>query len=186
MNKPSKIKVWDLFVRLFHWLLVISFTISWFTQEQQYETHLWAGYAVLILIGLRIVWGFFGSNHARFSSFVPGPKNLMRYVQSLIAHNSSRYIGHNPAGGVMIILMLLTLLTITVSGIALDGAENWSGPLAEYNLFHYTDQIKSLHILSTDAMLALIVLHLLGVIHSSILHRENLLRAMISGYKSAD
>jgi cytochrome b len=186
MNKPSTIKVWDIFVRLFHWLLVASFAISWFTQEQQYENHLWAGYTVLTLICLRTVWGFVGSTYARFKNFIPTPKVLINYVHSIITKRSPRYIGHNPAGGIMIVLMLLTLLTITSSGIALDGAENWSGPLAEFNLYHYTDQIKSLHIMSTNVLLALIVLHLLGVLHSSISHRENLVKAMISGHKSTE
>lgn len=186
MTTDNKFKVWDLFIRVFHWTLVASFSVAWLTQEQQYQPHLWFGYTVIALVAMRILWGFVGSRHARFSDFVTGPVTLWRYLRSMLSGQSRRYLGHNPAGGMMIVLMILTLLTIGISGIALDGAENWSGPLANYNLFHYTEQIKQLHSLSTDLMLLWIALHLLGVLYSSIIHHENLVKSMISGYKSTD
>lgn len=183
MNKSSLIPVWDPFVRLFHWFLVAAFISSWLTQEQQYNLHLLAGYATLGLICLRIVWGLTGTQYARFSDFIYSPFTIYAYMKSLATGRSKRYIGHNPAAGVMIFALLAGLLSVTLSGIALDGAENWSGPMAEMGLHHYTRLIQSIHIVSTWLLLILIVLHLLGVLHSSLTHRENLVLAMITGRK---
>lgn len=183
MNKTSLIPVWDPFVRLFHWLLVAAFVSSWLTQEEQYNMHLLAGYATLELVCLRFVWGMIGTQHARFTDFAYSPFTIYAYMKSTAAGHSKRYIGHNPAAGVMIFAQLTGLLFVTISGIALDGAENWAGPMAEMNLYHYTGQIQSIHVQSTNLLLILIVLHLLGVLHSSLTHHENLIRAMITGKK---
>ena len=186
MNKTSLITVWDPFVRLFHWLLVVAFFASWLTQEEYYKLHLQTGYAVLALVSLRIAMGFMGSKHARFSDFIYSPSNILTYVKSLKQAECKRYVGHNPAAGLMIITMLLALLTVTISGVALDGAENWSGPLSEMNLYRHTYLIESIHELSSDTLLILIVLHLAGVTFTSLKHRENLVKAMITGKKRAD
>lgn len=183
MRKPTLVPVWDPFVRLFHWLLVVAFVSSWLTREQQYNLHLLAGYATLILISLRFVWGLIGTRHARFTDFAYSPSTIYAYMKSLTVGRSKRYLGHNPAAGVMIFAQLAGLLAVTISGIALDGAENWSGPMAGMNLYHYTGLIQSTHVVSTWLLLILIFLHLLGVIHSSLTHHENLVRAMITGSK---
>ena len=186
MNKTTLIPVWDPLVRLFHWLLVAAFVISWLTQEEDYNLHLQAGYTVMGLVCLRIVWGMAGPKHARFTDFVYSPSAVLAYLQSLAGGRAKRYTGHNPAGGAMVVLLLLSLLTVSLSGIALDGAENWAGPLAEMNLYRHMELIHSLHLLSTDLLWLLIGLHLLGVLHASLAHRENLVRAMITGRKSTD
>lgn len=183
MKKPSLIPVWDPFVRFFHWLLVAAFVSSWLTREQQYDLHLLTGYTTLILISLRFVWGFIGTRHARFTDFAYSPSTIYAYMKSLAVVRSKRYLGHNPAAGVMIFAQLAGLLAVTISGIALDGAENWSGPMAEMKLYLYTGQIQSIHVQSTWLLLILIFLHLLGVIHSSLTHHENLIKAMITGRK---
>ena len=183
MKKNRYITVWDPFVRIFHWLLVASVAVSWITQEQQYNLHLQAGYAALGLICLRLIWGFSGPKYARFSDFLYSPSSLISYLKSMAGHHCKRYTGHNPAGGIMIALLLTSLFIVTLSGIALDGAENWSGPMSGMNLFHYTSQIQTIHLVSSKLLLALIALHLLGVLHASLLHKENLVRAMITGRK---
>ncbi len=185
MAKPELILVWDPLIRLFHWLLVVSFAIAWYTQEGDYELHIITGYSILGLVGFRLLWGIIGPSHARFSDFIKGPRELLIYALSLHKRSIKRYLGHNPAGGFMIIVFLLGLLTVTISGIALDGAENWSGPLANMGLFRYKETILQLHDWSTNILLILIPLHLLGVIHASVQHRENLIKSMFSGYKRA-
>jgi cytochrome b len=157
--------------------------LSWFSGEEYYRLHLQAGYAVLTLVGLRLVWGFVGPRHARFSDFIRSPATILGYLKSLPGSHRQRYLGHNPAGGAMVLVMLAGCLVVTLSGIALDAAENWSGPLAGMNLFRYTGLIKSIHSASTDLMLGAVAIHLLGVGVSSLLHRENLVKSMLTGNK---
>lgn len=177
------VKVWDPLVRLFHWALLAACVLAYLTQEENYDLHLYTGYAVLGLVVFRVFWGLAGPRHARFSDFVRGPRALLGYLQGLWRRSAPRYLGHNPAGGVMVILLLIVLLTIGVSGVALDAAENRAGPLAATRLFLYRDQILELHVVATDIGLVLVALHLLGVLHASVAHRENLVRAMFTGRK---
>lgn len=179
------IPVWDPFVRLFHWLLVAAFLTSWLTQEEHYNLHLQAGYATLVLVCLRIAWGTVGTHYARFTNFICSPSCVYAYLKSIADGSSERFIGHNPAGGAMIVAQIAGLLTVTISGIALDGAENWSGPFAEMGFYRHTPMIHAIHVQSTNLLLVLIVMHLLGVVHTSLAHRENLVRAMITGKKRA-
>jgi len=161
------IPVWDPLVRLFHWLLVAAFATSWLTQEEHYNLHLQAGYASLGLVCFRMAWGMVGPRYARFTDFIYSPSAIYAYLKSIAGGGSKRFIGHNPAGGAMIIAMIAGLLTVTISGIALDGAENWSGPLAEMGLYRHTALIQSIHVLSTDLLLVLIAMHLLARISHS-------------------
>ena len=170
-------------IRLFHWALAASFGVSWLSGEEYYNLHLQAGYAVLGLICVRVLWGFTGSKHARFSDFTHSPASVIAYLRALPGSKRKRYIGHNPAGGAMVLLMLAGLFVVTLSGIALDAAENWSGPLAGMSLFHYTSLIESIHSMSTDLLLGAVLIHLLGVGVSSLMHRENLVKSMLSGKK---
>ena len=182
-QRPLTTPVWDPLIRLFHWSLVGACLLAYFTQEENYQLHLVSGYTVLGLVCFRLVWGFVGPVHARFGDFLVSPTTVFGYLRDLPTGRARRYLGHNPAGGVMIIAMLCTLLILAVSGIALDAAENRSGPLAGTRLFIYTDVIVEIHRLFTHIISVLVPLHLLGVVVSSHLHRENLVRAMISGRK---
>jgi len=179
----SRVRVWDPFVRPFHWGLVGAFTIGWLTQEQDYWWHLVAGYTVLTLVVLRVLWGFLGPRYARFSDFVRGPAAVLGYLVRLGRGRAPRFIGHNPAGGAMILALLAAMLAVTISGVALDAAENLAGPLGDTTLFLYTDGIARIHLLATDLSPVLIALHLLGVLSASLAHRENLIVAMIVGTK---
>ena len=188
MNPPrpeTEIRVWDPLVRLFHWSLVVAFAIAYFTQEREYELHRISGYIVLGLVGFRVIWGVVGPKHARFSDFLYPPSSTLRYLAGLPGGRSRRYLGHNPAGGMMVVAMLLSLAALTLSGIALDAAENRTGPLTGMRLFLYAGIIADLHEFFTDLMLLLIPLHLLGIYLSSRAHRENLVVAMVTGRKRA-
>jgi len=183
MPENSKIKVWDPLVRLFHWSLVIACITAYITQEENYELHLQSGYLIIGLICFRTIWGFIGPVHARFSDFIYSPVTLINYLKASRNHQAKRYLGHNPAGGIMVVLMILILFIITLSGIALDAAENRAGPLSGTQLFLYTDIISMIHNLSTHIASAMVVLHVLGVIFSGKAHSENLTLAMITGNK---
>jgi len=182
-SEENRIKVWDPLLRLFHWSLLIAFVIAYLTQEEEYELHLMAGYVVLGLVCFRVVWGLVGSRRARFSDFVFPPAVTLRYLGDVIRGQARRYLGHNPAGGMMVLAMLISLLVIGISGVALDAAENRAGPLVGMKLFLYADVISEIHELFTDIISVLIPLHLLGVFFSSRAHQENLVRAMIDGRK---
>jgi len=182
-NNPQLIKVWDPLVRLGHWSLVVAFLVCYFTQEQEYELHLTSGYVVLSIILIRILWGFVGTRYARFSNFVYSPTKILRYLKGFIQNHSPAYTGHNPAGGLMIILLFLGNLVIAISGIALDAAENRAGPLGDTHAFMYLSYIENTHVWATNVTVGLIILHILGVATAGFIHRENLARAMITGKK---
>jgi cytochrome b len=110
------IRVWDPFVRVFHWGLVAAFVLAWFTADENEALHEWAGYAVLALIAVRVVWGFVGTRYARFGQFVRGPRAVTAYLRDIMRGQEPRYIGHNPAGAAMILAILLT-----ISGTAFTG-----------------------------------------------------------------
>jgi cytochrome b len=168
----SKILVWDAPVRTFHWLLALCFAGAyWSAQSESWRLlHVTLGYTMGALIAFRLVWGVLGTRYARFGSFVRGPSVLMRYVKAMLAGKPAHYIGHNPAGGVAIVLMLLVGAAIVASGYAVynDIGADWLGALHEG---------------AANAMLLLVGVHLAGVALVSFMHRENLPRAMFTGTK---
>ena len=127
--RTNKIKVWDILIRVFHWSLVLAFVIGYLSGEEESDIHIYAGYTVLGLIIFRFVWGFIGSRYARFSSFVSAPADTLTYLKKL-PDKPRRYIGHNPAGGLMVVLMLITLFVVSVSGLKVYAIEEGKGPLA--------------------------------------------------------
>ena len=186
MNDAAMVKVWDLFVRVFHWTLVATFIVAYVTAEDFEELHAWVGYLILALVVVRIVWGFIGSPHARFSSFVTTPAAAFAYARDAMGGRASRFLGHNPAGGLMIVLMLIGLIAITVSGIALYAVDEGEGPLAFLlagageSMEHLLEEV---HEVLVNLMLGLIAVHIAGVVVESLVHRENLVRAMFTGDK---
>ncbi len=130
MNALAEIKVWDPLVRLFHWALVAAFFIAYFTQDEWLRWHVIAGYTVTGLLLFRLVWGFVGPRYARFSDFVYPPATALSYTLQALRGEAARYIGHNPAGGAMVMFLLLSLTLTAVSGLLLYGADAWQGPLA--------------------------------------------------------
>jgi cytochrome b len=130
-NAHSKqVYVWDTFVRLFHWTLVVAFTIAYFTEDDLLRLHVWAGYVVGALVVARVVWGFVGPSHARFSDFIYDPSTTLRYVRDLILFRAERHLGHSPGGGAMVVLLLFFLTATVVSRLVVYGGEHQAGPLA--------------------------------------------------------
>jgi cytochrome b len=209
MNDTSTIKVWDIAVRLFHWSLVVFFALAYFTGEGEEggsneALHAYAGYAIIALLIFRIFWGFVGSRHARFSDFIFTPGAILAYIKGMFAGRPKRYLGHNPAGGIMVLLMLVSLIAVSWTGLKAYQAEG-KGPLAaapaitigvptaraegwgeEEENEGGEEFWEEAHEASVNLMLLLIVLHLGGVALSSMLHRENLARSMVTGRKKPD
>ncbi len=189
MSAASQIRVWDPLVRFFHWSLVSAFTIAFITEEDLLSVHVMAGYLIVVLLGIRFVWGFIGTQHARFSDFVYSPANIMRFLKDTLTLRARRYLGHNPAGGAMVILLMLSLLVTTLSGVLLYGAEDMAGPAA--SLFSqptgaWGGVIEAVHELFANFTLLLVGIHVVGVLVESLIHKENLVSAMLSGLKSSN
>lgn len=125
-----KVYVWDLFVRVFHWSLLALFVTSYVTGEEEHWFHSYSGYAIFSLVMLRIVWGFAGSRYARFTEFVYSPVTILGSLKAIASGSSARFLGHNPAGGAMVLAMLLSLMVITLSGMKLYAIEEDKGPFA--------------------------------------------------------
>ena len=170
--KRSSVVVWDPFVRLFHWSLVLSVFTAWWTGDDYKSLHLASGYVAGGLIVARLLWGFFGPRYARFSQFVRGPGVVVGYLKAMMRGQVPRYLGHNPAGGAMIVA-LLTIL----SGVGFTG---W---LLTTDAFWGTVTMERIHETLVDIVLALVCVHVLGVIVMSTKHGENLVRSMLTGRK---
>jgi cytochrome b len=169
------VRVWDPLVRVVHWSVVVAFVVAWFSHGGYLRVHRLAGYAITVLVAVRIVWGFVGSPHARFADFISGPGKLGTYFVLLARGREPRHLGHNPAGGVMIVVLLVLLAALCATGIVLDTP--W---------FRDDGDMKEVHDLLTDAMLVCTVLHVAGVAFTSWRQRENLVAAMITGRKRAN
>lgn len=183
----KQVKVWDIFVRLFHWSLVASFIIAYLTEEELLSLHLAAGYAVAGLVALRLLWGFIGTRHARFSDFVYRPAQVRAFLRDTLRLRARRYIGHNPAGGAMILLMLASLALTSISGMALYGMGESAGPLAMLGRSWggFAEPMEELHEFFANLTLLMVLIHVAGVLVESLIHRENLVKAMLTGLKRA-
>ena len=206
MKEKEQVKVWDIAIRVFHWSLVALFFISYLTGDEGGIVHAYMGYGVIGLLVFRLVWGVIGTKHARFWDFVYAPETTKRYARSLISGKPIHYLGHNPLGGWMVILLLIFLSAVSWSGLEAYGAEG-HGPLANQSDSFigraFADEDKNedadesetgetagsevweeIHEVLANLTLILVLLHVAGVLVSSLMHKENLVRAMISGYKN--
>ncbi len=182
MESQELVKVWDLPLRIFHWLLVAGFFIAYLTEDDLLTVHVWAGYLVTGLLVFRLIWGFVGNDYARFSSFLCSPAKSIAYLKDLIALKTQRYLGHNPAGAAMIVLLLINVLVTVITGFAVYGADQAAGPLAAIG----SDNEKiweEVHEFFANFTLVLVVVHIIGVAVESYIHHENLSRAMVHGFK---
>jgi cytochrome b len=185
-SQAPVIKVWDPLVRVFHWSLVASFAVAYVSSEGWDWLHSNAGYLVAILVGVRVLWGFVGTRHARFADFVRRPSVVRAYLSDLLRLRQHHYLGHNPAGGMMIVALLVMLALTTLSGMTLYGLDSGSGPfagLAGLGSGLWIEILEGLHELCANATVILVVVHVSGVILESLLSGENLVRAMWDGYK---
>lgn len=208
MSQAERVRVWDPVVRTFHWSLVALFTLAYATGDDAAILHIWSGYIVLALVVLRVLWGLIGTRYARFSNFLYPAGVILRYAKDTLFRRAKRYLGHNPLGGVMILAMLICLISTGVTGYVLERTQQQPATLASYSLSsrvsaisiaradedesaethrvnrHAPRWLKETHEFFANLMLWLIFLHLGGVILESRLHRENLVRAMFTGFKA--
>jgi len=171
----KRILVWDVPTRVFHWLMVLSFAGTFLTAESERnrDIHVALGYILLGLLVFRLLWGFIGTRYARFDSFLFGPSVVLAYLKSLVKRTPKHYVGHNPAGSVAIWLLLLLGAVSSVSGVLVY--EDIGG-----------DELIEVHDLVSYAMLFVVAGHIVGVLLGSVMHRENLVRSMITGFKFDD
>lgn len=189
LKNAKQIKVWDPFVRIFHWTLVLSFFVAYISEEDFLDIHVFAGYTVLALVLSRLIWGLIGTHHARFGDFIYSPKTIKHFIKDTLLLKAKRYLGHNPAGGAMILLMIISLLITTVTGIAVYGAEEQAGPMSSwFSQDHkfWGEVLEETHEFFANFTLLLVFIHVAGVIIESLIHKENLIKSMITGMKSSD
>jgi cytochrome b len=214
MHNHKTINVWDPLLRIFHWALVLFFVISYATGDEESAIHPWSGYAIVALLLFRVAWGFIGAKHARFADFIYSPREMLAYGKGLLAGGAKRYLGHNPLGGLMVVVLLASLMLTTVTGMMLYGADEGKGPLAGV-MAQQTQSIVMPQLISTahadedeehggeghhgkesefleetheffaNFTVLLVVIHLIGVFIESSFHNESLVRAMFDGKKRA-
>lgn len=170
--EPRTVRVWDPVVRIFHWGVAVAFLIAYLTAEELAGVHRATGYLIAGLLAVRVVWGLIGTKHARFIDFIRSPRTAFDYLRQSRDGTAPRYLGHNPAGGLMAIALMGLLGGICYTGYLMTTPQWWGSAVME--VLHETLVIGTV---------ALIVLHILGNLFSSIVHRENLTLAMITGRK---
>lgn len=172
LAERREVLVWDAPVRIFHWLLAACFAGAWLTAESESFrlVHVTLGYTMAGLLAFRLVWGVAGTTHARFADFVCGPSAVMRYMRSLMAGRPEHHTGHNPAGALAVLALLVLGALTALTGYANE--REWGG-----------DAMEASHEAVASAMLAVVIVHVAGVLLGSLMHRENLVRAMVTGRK---
>jgi cytochrome b len=178
--------VWDFPTRLFHWLLVIFVIISFVTAKiggNMMQYHKLSGFAILVLVLFRLIWGIIGSRQSRFLTFVKAPFAVMRYAMTVLRRNSAHDLGHNPLGGWSIIAMLFILLLQAATGLFANDDIATEGPLYEWVSKATSDQLTRIHRLNQEVIIALVSIHVLAVLFYFFYQRENLIKPMITGGK---
>lgn len=203
----NSIKIWDPFVRIGHWVIVAGFAVAYLTEEDLLTLHVWAGYGVGAVVLFRILWGFIGPYRARFADFLYRPATVFAYLADLIRLRGKRYLGHSPAGGAMVLALLLGLAATVVTGLMAYGADKKAGPLGPLYAASAPpaapaqsrpgspedgkgskpeSAIGEIHELFANLTLVLVIVHIAGVGLASVAHHENLARSMITGRKRAE
>jgi cytochrome b len=169
-------------------MLVAAFVVAYVTEDDWMRLHASAGYVIAGLLVFRLIWGFLGPRHARFSDFVFSPRVVVAYLKDTLIFRARRYLGHNPAGGAMIVALLVSLTLATVSGLALYGVAEHAGPMAGLLSGFgsaWENPLEEVHEFFANFTLMLVFVHVAGVLFESLAHRENLVRAMWTGTKRA-
>lgn len=201
-TEREPVRVWDPFVRLAHWTIVLGFFVAYLSEDELLALHVWAGYVVGVLVVLRVLWGLVGPRHARFGDFVYGPYRVLGYLVDLAALRARRYLGHSPAGGAMTVVLLAGLAATVWSGLETYAVEHGAGPLAaersagpsrvepseadERGHRRARSGWEEAHETLANVVLALVLLHVAAVALASFVHRENLVRSMLTGRKRAE
>lgn len=185
MNTQSSTKVWDPLVRIFHWLLVSAFFTSYLSAEESDQLHILSGYLIISIVVGRVLWGFIGSTHARFKDFIVSPKTAINYFLTLVQRKHPRYLGHNPAGAIMILMLLGSVTATCFTGMLVLGIEEHTGPLASWvqSMGWHDEVVEELHEFFANFTVLLVFFHVSGVIVESMLHKDNLIKAMFTGNK---
>jgi cytochrome b len=177
-------KVWDLPVRLFHWAIVLLILAAWVTQyANRMDLHMWIGECILALLLFRVVWGFIGSDTARFTRFLRSPVAAVRHLAHLRRREPDREIGHNAAGGWMVLVMLVLIGVQTGTGLFSNDDGDTEGPLMHLVSKEQSDWLSHIHHLNFIAIEVAIALHVLAIIAYAVLKRQNLVRPMVTGTK---
>lgn len=171
-SEEATVRVWDPFVRIFHWSVAGGCAVDLILLDDGKLAHRWIGYGVLALVAVRLLWGIVGTRHARFADFVPGPQALLAYLGALLRGREPRFVGHNPAAAVMILALLVLLIAI--------GATGWMQTL---DAFWGIEWVETLHGTLANLLIVLVAIHVAAAVLESLRHRENLVLAMITGRK---
>jgi cytochrome b len=183
-SAPRIVFVWDIFIRVFHWLIVALVAAAYATWRLNWMVwHGWVGDAVLTLLLFRLSWGFFGSETARFRGFLSSPRTVLQHLKHSLQREPDHQVGHNPAGGWMVLILLALLLVETLSGLYVANDIADEGPMTEMVPAWAANAIASSHAIVWDALLAAIVLHVLAIAGFAAIKGQNLLRPMITGTK---
>jgi cytochrome b len=182
-NAPTRrLKVWDPWIRLMHWSIVLLLPFSWWTAETgRFDWHFLSGYTILTLLLFRIAWGFVGSHTARFRNFLKSPLEALRHLGHLRQRPRGVEIGHNAAGGWMVLVLLLVLLAQAVTGLAADDAIMTKGPLADLAGERWSDIATRIHLRVYWVILGCAVLHILAILAYRVIRGQNLVQPMITG-----
>ena len=184
-SRSTTVKAWDPLVRVFHWSLVFFFLLAFATEDDWMNLHVWSGYAVAMLVGFRLLWGLIGTRTARFPTFVKSPRTAMRHLGAMFFGKAPHYLGHNPAAAMMVVALLGSISLVAFSGMILIAAEG-QGPLAgTFFAAIGGEAMEEVHEFFANFTLLLVFAHVAGVVVSSLLEGENLVRAMITGRKKA-
>ncbi len=183
-ERTLAVRVWDAPTRLFHWVLVALLGASWLTERQNWmHLHFLSGYSIITLLLFRVAWGFVGSQTARFSGFVKGPLAALRHMAHLLRREPDTEIGHNAAGGWMILLMLALLIVQVATGLCANDDGDTEGPLFDYVGKDWSDWLSHVHAVNFKLLQIVVVVHVVAIIAYATLKRHNLLRPMITGTK---
>jgi len=182
--------VWSLFIRVFHWSLVVLFVLAYVTSfSGDDDWHMILGYAVTILLLVRVVYGFSSQGYARFSQFIYTPKHIWQHAKDIVCGHPAHYMGHSPVGSLMVFALIAGLLLLVFAGLTYQAWGEYEGPLwwlgwmPNDGLAHL---MWDFHKWFPDILIGLIVLHVLGVLLACVQHKENLVRAMLTGKKEGE
>lgn len=185
-SSETPVKVWDAPVRLFHWLLVLLIAFQFLSAQMKGDWMTWhmrSGYAIIALVLFRILWGFAGSTHARFSSFLAGPAACLEFVRKVLTRSPAPYASHNPLGGWMVVFLLLALLVQTGTGLFANDDIATEGPLFNLVAKETSDRLTSIHYWNFNLLLLLAGVHVCAVLYHWGVMKENLIGAMFTGVK---
>lgn len=185
-TSPRRVRVWDLPTRIFHWLLVLAVAVAlgtgFIAPEWWLGLHRAAGYAIILLLAFRLVWAFYGSEYSRLTCFIRASRHFGDYLRGLLLMRPPHYVGHNPVGALMVFALFTVLTALVVSGLLVEGGEEKLGPLAGFVTYQTGSAAKGLHRILVYLLLAMILVHITGVLVESRLQRASLIRGMVTGW----